>query len=240
MTLGLVLGATGGIGGACVTALAGSVERMILVGRDAKRLPAAAKAAGAGALTVAADIGDADGRTRIVRAVMKAGAPLRWAVLASGVPLRGALAEFDPEAIAATFQANLIGPALLLRALCEAEWTPSASVVVIGSISATRALANRSVYAASKAGLERLAMSLGAEWAARGIRVNVVAPGVIATPFLGSDQSRLNAWVTDRVPRKRTGTSEEVADVVRYLALDAPDYVVGARIAIDGGMEATA
>ncbi len=83
-------------------------------------------------------------------------------------------------------------------------------------------------------------MSLGAEWARRGIRVTVVAPGVIATPFLGSDQARLDAWVAERVPNGRAGTAEEVANVVRYVALDAPDYLMGARIAVDGGMEATA
>lgn len=74
----------------------------------------------------------------------------------------------------------------------------------------------------------------------RGIRVNVVAPGVIATPFLGSDHARLDAWVAERVPSRRTGTPAEVADVVRYLVLEAPDYVVGTRISVDGGMEATA
>jgi NAD(P)-dependent dehydrogenase (short-subunit alcohol dehydrogenase family) len=197
-----------------------------------------AKQTGAGAETVVADIATDQGRAAILAAV---GADeLRWVVIASGAPLRGALAELDADAIAATFQSNLVGPALLLRGLSDLRWAKGASVIVIGSISATRALARRSVYAASKAGLERLAMSLGAEWAPRGIRVTVVAPGVIATPFLGSDQSRLDAWVAERVPSGRTGTALEVAAVVRYVALEAPDYLIGARIAVDGGMEATA
>lgn len=240
MTVGLVLGATGGIGSACVAALAGSVERMVVVGRDPARLDAARAAAGAGAVAVAADLGDAAGRTAIVEAVAAAGAPLRWVVAASGMPLRGALSEIDPAAIAETFQANLVGPVLLLRALADCAWSNPASVVVVGSISATRALARRSIYGASKAGIEHFAMALGAEWAPRGIRVNVVAPGVIATPFLGPDQQRLETWVRERVPSGRTGTAAEVAHVVRYLVLEAPDYIVGARLAIDGGMEATA
>jgi NAD(P)-dependent dehydrogenase (short-subunit alcohol dehydrogenase family) len=240
MKVGLVLGATGGIGGACVPALAGSVDRMILVGRDDARLKETVAAAGSGALPLRADVATGAGRAAIVDAVSSGGAALRWAVLASGVPLRGGLAELDEAAIAETFQANLVGPALLLRALAGLRWANPASLVVVGSISASRALANRSVYAASKAGLERLAMSLGAEWAGRGIRVNVVAPGVIATPFLGSDRARLDAWVGERVPMRRTGSAAEVAELVRYLALEAPDYVAGARIAIDGGMEATA
>lgn len=240
MTTGLVLGATGGIGGACVTALAGSVDRMVVVGRDRARLNGAEAAAGEGAIAVAADIGEAAGRDAIVAAVTAAAHPLRWVVVASGMPLRGGLSDVEPAAIAETFQANLVGPVLLLRALSDLAWTNPASVVVIGSISATRALARRAIYGASKAGIEHFAMALGAEWAPRGIRVNVVAPGVIATPFLGSDHQRLDAWVRERVPSGRTGTPVEVAQVVRYLALEAPDYVVGARLAIDGGMEAIA
>jgi NAD(P)-dependent dehydrogenase (short-subunit alcohol dehydrogenase family) len=88
--------------------------------------------------------------------------------------------------------------------------------------------------------LRRLSADLAAEWAPRGIRVNVVAPGVVATSFLGNDRTRLDAWVAERVPSGRTGTPEEVANVVRYVALDAPDYLVGARIAVDGGTEAIA
>jgi NAD(P)-dependent dehydrogenase (short-subunit alcohol dehydrogenase family) len=238
MSVGLVVGATGGIGGACARSLVGSVDRMVLTGRDKAKLAAVAAEVGRSADPVVADIATDEGRGAMLGALRSD--EVRWVVIASGAPLRGSLAELDPVAIAETFQSNLVGPALLLRGLSSVAWAKSASVVVIGSISATRALANRSVYAASKAGLERLAVSLGAEWARRGIRVTVVAPGVIATPFLGSDQSRLDAWVAERVPSGRTGTADEVADVVRYVVLEAPDYLIGARIAVDGGMEATA
>jgi NAD(P)-dependent dehydrogenase (short-subunit alcohol dehydrogenase family) len=237
MNVGLVVGATGGIGGACARALVGSVDRMILTGRDKAKLAAIAAEVGATANPVVGDIATDEGRAAILAALRSD--EVRWVVIASGAPLRGALAELDPAAIVETFQSNLIGPTLLLRALSSVNWTKPASVAVIGSISATRALANRSVYGASKAGLERFAMSVGAEWARRGIRVTVVAPGVITTPFLGADQSRLDAWVAERVPSGRTGTAEEVANVVRYVVLEAPDYLIGARIAVDGGMEAT-
>ncbi len=239
MSAGLVIGAGGGIGGACVAALASSAAPMIVVDRDDDRLGAATAAAGEGAVRLCADIARPEGRAAIL-AALKDAAPLRWAVLASGLPLRGKLANLDPDDIVEVFEANLIGPTLLLRALSDMRWATPASVVVIGSVSASRSLVARSAYAASKAGLERLAMSLGAEWAARGIRVNVVAPGVIGTSFLGPDSARLGAWVADRVPAARTGTPAEVAALVRYLVLDAPNYIVGARISIDGGMEATA
>jgi NAD(P)-dependent dehydrogenase (short-subunit alcohol dehydrogenase family) len=110
MTAGLVVGAAGGIGGACVAALAGSADRMILADRDETRLNEAA--AGLGSATVPVATGTA----------------LRWAVIASGVPLRGGLADLDEAAIAEVFQANLVGPALLLRALADVRWTTPASL----------------------------------------------------------------------------------------------------------------
>lgn len=239
MTTGIVIGATGGIGHACVAALSGSVDTLIVTGRDEQRLAGAA-AVGKGAVPVIADIATAAGRSAILAAIRTTRTPLRWAVIASGAPLRGPLADLDPDAIVSTFESNLVGPALLLREMSDLEWLPGAALVAIGSISANRALVNRSVYAASKAGFERLVLSVAAEWAPRGIRVTVVAPGVIATPFLGSDRSRLDSWTAERVPAGRAGDAAEVASLVRYVALEAPAYLLGARIVIDGGTEAVA
>jgi 3-oxoacyl-[acyl-carrier protein] reductase len=113
-------------------------------------------------------------------------------------------------------------------------------VVVIGSISASRALPNRTVYASAKAGLEHFARSLAAELAPRQLRCNVVAPGVIDTDFLGHDHSALDGWVNNHVPMQRLGERNEVAQVVRFLVADAPTYLSGARIAVDGATEARA
>jgi NAD(P)-dependent dehydrogenase (short-subunit alcohol dehydrogenase family) len=113
-------------------------------------------------------------------------------------------------------------------------------VVVIGSISASRALPNRIVYASAKAGLEHFARSLSAELAERHLRCNVVAPGVIDTDFLGDNRSPLNDWVSEHVPMGRLGDRSEVATVVRFLVRDAPEYLSGARITVDGATEAMA
>jgi NAD(P)-dependent dehydrogenase (short-subunit alcohol dehydrogenase family) len=237
MRTGLVLGASGGIGSACARALAGSVDRLVLVGRDRERLAGVAETIGPAAMTLAADVSTPQGREAIVDAVSATDVELGWVVLASGRPLRGPLAELDEAAIAETFAVNLVGPALLLRRLSDAPWAETGSVVVIGSISSTRVLPGRGTYAATKAGLEQLAMGLAVEWAPRGIAVSVVAPGVIATPFLGQGLAGLDDWLTQRVPAGRAGTADEVAEVVRWLCIDAPPYVLGTRIRIDGGTE---
>jgi NAD(P)-dependent dehydrogenase (short-subunit alcohol dehydrogenase family) len=237
VTTGVVIGAAGGIGRACVRALAGSAELMILSGRRREPLEAVGCEVGGQTAVVAADVATAEGRDEIVSAV---DGPLVWLLLASGVPLRKPLSELDDEQITSTFAANLVGPTLLLRRLVRLRWQAPATVVVVGSISASRSLPQRSVYGASKAGLEHLARSLAGELAPAGIRVNVVAPGVIETPFLGEGIAALADWVDARVPVARLGAPDEVASVVRYLILEAPAYLTGARITVDGGAETVA
>jgi NAD(P)-dependent dehydrogenase (short-subunit alcohol dehydrogenase family) len=237
MSTGIVIGATGGIGTACARALTGGAEAVILSGRRASELEQLARELGTHVVPVPADITTAAGRDAIIDAVET---PISWVVVAHGVPLRKPLSEVDETEIETTFVTNLVAPALLLRRLLDLEWAPTASIVVIGSISASRSLPRRAVYGASKAGLEHLARSLAAELGPRGIRVNVVSPGVIETPFLGDDASALGDWVRARVPLGRTGRSDEVAEIVRYVALEAPSYLTGARFAVDGGAEALA
>jgi NAD(P)-dependent dehydrogenase (short-subunit alcohol dehydrogenase family) len=234
MSIGIVLGAAGGIGAATCRALDGSTDGIVLVGRRRAPLEEVAAGLGASTVVVSADVATADGRDAIVDA---ATGPLRWLVLASGVPLRKPLVDLSEDEIANAFAVNLVGPALLLRRLLALEWEARAAITVIGSISASRSLPNRAVYGASKAGIEHLARSLAAE-VGSDVRVNIVAPGVIETPFLGDGSPALAEWVDARVPVRRTGTADEVAAIVRYVTLDAPDYLRGARVVVDGGAEA--
>jgi NAD(P)-dependent dehydrogenase (short-subunit alcohol dehydrogenase family) len=234
---GTVIGATGGIGGACARRLAGSTDVLVLSGRREEPLAELARELGPGAVAVAADIATAAGRDAILGAVRE---PLAWVVLAHGMPLRRPLTEASESEIVDVFETNLVAPTLLVRRLLDLRWKESAALVVVGSISASRALPRRALYGATKAGLEHLARSLAAELAPSGIRVNVVSPGVIDTPFLGEGTSSLEEWVSERVPVGRLGGVDEVADVVRYVALEGPPYLTGARIAVDGGAEAVA
>lgn len=235
MSAGIVIGAAGGIGAACSRRLNGSVDVLILSGRAREPLDRLASELGGGAVAVVADIATAEGRKAILDAVCDS---IDWIVLAHGVPLRKPLAELEEWEIADTFAVNLVAPTLLLRLLLDRKWSSAASIIVIGSISAKRALPQRAVYGASKAGIEHLAHALAAELAPAGIRVNVVSPGVIDTPFLGDGAPALEAWVESHVPVGRAGYPDEVARVVEFVVLHAPSYLTGARIPVDGGAEA--
>jgi NAD(P)-dependent dehydrogenase (short-subunit alcohol dehydrogenase family) len=237
MRIGVVVGATGGIGTACARVLSSAADRVILSGRREAALRQLASQLGSSVSFVKLDLTKQPHHLALAQEIRQLEGELAWLVLASGVPLQRGLPSVTRAEIVETFEANLVGPVTLIRELLGVRWSSPANIVVVGSISASRAVPDRSVYAASKAGLEHLARSLVPELAPLGIRVNVVSPGVINTPFLGGESQALARWVDQRVPLRRAGQPAEVAELVRYLVLDAPGYVAGARMVIDGGAE---
>jgi NAD(P)-dependent dehydrogenase (short-subunit alcohol dehydrogenase family) len=232
-SVGIVIGAAGGIGSACVRLLDGAAESMLLVDRR----PVATGTAAPRVRSCVADIATSQGRETVLSQARSGDGRIAWLVLASGEPLREPFEQASPDAIERCLHANLVAPVLLVRELLRLDWAPDAQVIVIGSLSASRALPGRTVYASAKAGLEHFTFGLAAELAHKGLRCNVVAPGVTDTAFLGDDRAALDDWVSRRVPAGRAGAAAEVAQVVRFLLRDAPGYVNGARIAVDGGAE---
>jgi NAD(P)-dependent dehydrogenase (short-subunit alcohol dehydrogenase family) len=138
---------------------------------------------------------------------------------------------------------NLRGTFLVSRSLMQAE--SSGSLRAIVNVASTAAFVGDARepavhYNASKAGIVALTRQLAIEWAARGVRVNAVAPGVIDTPMLQlmSDPSRGSAYLESRVPLRRLGGADEVAEVIAFLASDRAAYVTGATVPVDGGVMA--
>ena len=117
----------------------------------------------------------------------------------------------------------------------------TASVIVTTSIANQLGSPNFSLYAASKAALRSMVQSLALELVGRGVRVNAISPGPIATPIFDSfglpaDVTlAVKSGIADKSPKKRFGTPDEVANAALFLACD-PGYVIGAEIVVDGGM----
>jgi NAD(P)-dependent dehydrogenase (short-subunit alcohol dehydrogenase family) len=123
-----------------------------------------------------------------------------------------------------------------------AHLNDGASIILNTSIADEAGLPATSVYAASKAAVRSLARTFAAELAPRGIRVNAVSPGPIATPLygkLGLPKEAVDAFaanIVSQVPLKRFGTAEEVAQAVLFLASSASSYVNGVELNVDGGL----
>jgi 3-oxoacyl-[acyl-carrier protein] reductase len=119
----------------------------------------------------------------------------------------------------------------LLMPMIGTRW---GRIINISSVSAIVGNRGQTNYAAAKAGLHGATRSLSLELASRGITVNTIAPGIIASPM--SEQVFDKALIDRLVPMKRAGTPEEVADLVAFLASDRAAYISGQLISINGGM----
>jgi 3-oxoacyl-[acyl-carrier protein] reductase len=108
------------------------------------------------------------------------------------------------------------------------------SIINLASISASVAFVNSSAYCTAKAGVASLTRCLALEYGPRGIRANSMAPGIIDTPMLPSAEDAV-AWAQGKLPLRRLGQPEDVADVALFLASDDSRYVTGDMIYVDGG-----
>jgi NAD(P)-dependent dehydrogenase (short-subunit alcohol dehydrogenase family) len=131
---------------------------------------------------------------------------------------------------------NLTGPFNVIRAAFDAlAASGDGRVVVISSASAETGLPGQAAYTAAKAGLVGMAKTLAAEWGRRGIRVNVVMPGIIATPKVEALPEPLKQGIAAALPLGRIGEPAEIAATVAFLLSPAAAYITGNVIRVDGG-----
>jgi NAD(P)-dependent dehydrogenase (short-subunit alcohol dehydrogenase family) len=151
------------------------------------------------------------------------------------------LENWDEAAFDRSFGINFKGPFFLLQALLPVFANP-ASIVLNTSINAHIGMPNSSIYAATKAALLSLAKTLSGELMGRGIRVNAISPGPIATPLLsklGLPDDGLKAVkdsIKAQVPLGRFGDPAEIARAIVFFASDEAPFAVGSELIIDGGM----
>ena len=159
----------------------------------------------------------------------------------AGANFPGGRDEWEPDAFADSLELNL-GSAMRLTVGCRSRLRDSsmaggASGVNLASMSAFRSVPMVPGYGSAKAGLVALTRNLARAWAADGVRVNAVAPGVIETPMTAPLEHlpELRNAELAHIPLGRFGSAQEVADAILFLSTSAASYVTGATFAVDGG-----
>ena len=163
--------------------------------------------------------------------------PVQILVSNAGVTRDGLLLRMGEEDFSSVIDANLTAAYRVCKRATQGMLRArSGRIILMSSVVAMLGSAGQANYAASKAGLIGLARSLARELGSRSITVNVIAPGPIDTDMTAALGEKRLAELSAAVPLGRTGTVEEIAGVVTFLASPAASYITGAVLPVDGGL----
>ena len=237
----LITGGTTGIGLETARQFLREGARVAITGTNPATLDAARQTLGSDVLVISSDAGQVAAQQDLAQAIGKAFGQLDILFLNAGIADLRPLEKFDEVAVDRSFAINFKGPFFLIQALLPIFGNP-ASIVLNASINAHVGMPTSSIYGASKGALHVLAKTLSGELIPRGIRVNAVCPGPIATPLhekFDVPKEQLQAIgdsIKSQIPLGRFGNPSEVAQAVVFLASDESAFTVGSELVIDGGM----
>ncbi len=236
----LVTGASRGIGEASARALDAAGARVILTGRTVADLERVAGDLGNDPVIITADLAQSGAGTALAEQVVAQVGGVDILVNNAGIPMRRTpeqLTEADVDLVFAINVRSLLmlsvglGPSMIERG--------GGSIVNISSIAGLSGPLGRVAYAGTKGAVDAMTRALAADWGPKGIRVNSICPGIITTAIWEESRQTVPGLIEDlaqKVPLKRWGDSDDIADVVLFFASDASRYVTGETIAVDGGM----
>lgn len=235
----LITGGGSGLGLATAACFVKAGAEVVLVGRNADKLAAAAADLGPAAAFSAFDVADAEAAQAFAATVETRHGPVSILVNNAGGTCKKPIEEMSIADFRGVFDVHVTGAFAMTRAfLPQLVASGRGSALFTASMSSFLGVPNVTGYSASKAAYVGMIRALATELAPRGVRVNGVAPGWIDTPLFrlatSNDPARL-AKIMGRIPMGRTGEAEDIGWAMAYLAADAARYVTGHIIVADGG-----
>ena len=233
----IVTGGAQGIGEACARRFAREGARVVIADLSDDR--GQALASELGALFVHCDVGEKAQVDALVARTLQAHGRLDVLVNNAGIFKAADFLDITEEDFDAVLRVNLKGAFLMGQAAARAMASTGAGAIVnMSSVNAVLAIPSIASYNVSKGGINQLTRVMALALVDKGIRVNAVAPGTIATELaakavLTSEEAK--ARILSRTPMRRLGQPSEVADAVAWLASDAASYITGEIVVIDGG-----
>lgn len=241
----VVVGGTSGIGRAIAHALAEAGADVVATSRRMEQVEAAAneiEERGRRSLRVASDVSNSNSLQTALDACLAAFGKVDILVNSAGRTKRAPTIDFPEGDWAAIIDTNLTGTLracqIFGRHMIERKY---GRIINIASLGSFVALQEAAAYSASKAAVASLTKSLAVEWAAHGVNVNAIAPGVFRTALNQTllDQTERGRELLLRTPMKRFGQVEELAGAAVFLASDAASFVTGEVLVVDGGFLAS-
>lgn len=233
----LVTGASGGIGAEIARALHGAGATVGLSGTRVEPLEALAAELGDRAHVLPCNLSDNDAVAALPKQAAEAMGSVDVLVNNAGITRDNLFMRMSDEEWQAVLNVNLTSTFRLckgvIRGMMKARW---GRIVNISSVVGATGNPGQANYAASKAGVIGMSKSLAYEVASRGITVNAVAPGFIATAMTDSLTDDQKAAIMGQIPTGRMGTPQEIASAVLYLASNEAGYVNGTTLHVNGGM----
>jgi NAD(P)-dependent dehydrogenase (short-subunit alcohol dehydrogenase family) len=237
----LITGGTSGIGLEVAKRFLEEGASVLVTGQSTSSIESARQELGDKAMIVSSDASDVEAQQRLAATVKSSWGKLGILFVNAGIAQLKPIDQWTEESFDRSFNTNLKGPFFLIQALLPIFEDP-ASIVLNASINAHIGMPNTSVYGATKAALLSFTRTISGELISRGIRVNAVSPGPIQTPLYGklglsqSDLQSVAESLQSKVPAKRFGRPDEIANAVVFLASDEAAFTVGGELIVDGGL----
>ncbi len=237
----LVTGGTGGIGTEICKALANNGCRVVaswLPGvDDGEAWQTKLKEEGFDFAIAGGDVSDFDSAAKMVKEAETKVGPIEILVNCAGITKDGFMHKMKPEQWDAVLHVNLDSVFNVTRQVITGMRNQGfGRIINISSVNGQKGQIGQTNYSAAKAGMHGFTMALAQESARKGITVNTVSPGYIATSMVAAMGEKVVNQMIAEIPVGRLGKAEEIARVVEFLAADESGFITGANIAINGGM----
>ncbi|MGZ5285936.1 MAG: SDR family NAD(P)-dependent oxidoreductase [Flavisolibacter sp.] len=236
----IITGGGSGIGLAITEKFVQEGYRTIIIGRDVQKLDAAKAALGESCIPVQCDLDQLDNIPAVVQSIISQYGQVDVLVNNAGINMKKEFTEVSDDDFQRVLTTNVTAVFVLSREVvkCMLEKNIKGSIINISSMASQYGIPKVIAYTASKSAIEGMTRAMATELSPRGIRVNCIAPGFIATDMsakaLNNDPER-KARAMGRTPMGTLGAPSDIGDAAVFLASDAARYITGVVLPVDGG-----
>ncbi|WP_312944470.1 glucose 1-dehydrogenase [Agrobacterium sp.] len=236
----VITGGTDGIGLATAKTFAAEGAHVYITGRRQERLDEALREIGHGAVGVQGDVSDASAVERLYARIRQDHGRVDVVFANAGISESATIEDITDDHFDRLFAINVKGTVYTVQKALPLL-SEGGAVVLTGSGAGSKGFANLSIYSATKAALRSFARTWTVDLKSRGIRVNIVSPGMVLTPAMQTylhNNEGAEDWMKQAIPFGRLAETEEVAKAVLFLASSESSFIGGEELLVDGGFVA--